>query len=172
MLHMQAAENSQHKIREINPNSEEEISLVAARMRQTLVEVLGEEKGTSLYSMEWLLGRVRWHLNSNLATAKIFLIEDDNCEIVGHAIARIDTDSDERRFGYFSTVFIVPAYRKKGLARSLLLHVEAWLRSMKMQKIAYNTAENHSQLINLFEKNGFAITHREGEMVQLSKHLS
>jgi hypothetical protein len=41
----------ENRIREINPESKDEISLVAQRMRQTLVEVLGDEKAASLYSM-------------------------------------------------------------------------------------------------------------------------
>lgn len=52
------------KIREIDPILINEIELVATRMRQTLVEVLGPEKGTALYTMEWLLERVRWHLDN------------------------------------------------------------------------------------------------------------
>ena len=39
---------------QINPHSTDEIELVAARMRQTLIEVLGEEEGTALSSMDWL----------------------------------------------------------------------------------------------------------------------
>jgi hypothetical protein len=38
-------------IRPLNPASEEEITFVAARMRQTLCEVLGEERGRAMYSI-------------------------------------------------------------------------------------------------------------------------
>ncbi|OYZ13502.1 MAG: hypothetical protein B7Y39_17470 [Bdellovibrio sp. 28-41-41] len=157
-------------IREIDPNSIEEISLVANRMRQTLVEVLGEEKGTALYSMEWLLERVRWHLDSEQTSAKIFLIEEYS-KIVGHAIARIEKDGCTSAYGYFSTIFVEPKSRNKGVANSLVLHVETWLKQMKIPKIVYNTAENHLKLIRLFERNGFKITAKDKEMVQLTKLL-
>ena len=44
--------NPAELIRALNPTSAEEIELVAARMRLTLIEVLGEEAGRSLYSMD------------------------------------------------------------------------------------------------------------------------
>lgn len=160
------------RIREINPESKEEILLVATRMRQTLVEVLGQEKGTELYSMEWLVNRVLWHLDPSQTTAKIFLIEGKELKITAHAIARIDHDESKNAYGYFSTVFVEPDSRNKGLATNLLNHVENWLKSMEMPKIIYNTAENHSKLIRLFERHGYQITGRESEMVQLTKLLS
>lgn len=97
--------------REINSESHDEIALVASRMRQTLVEVLGEEKGTALYSMDWLLNRVRWHLDPNQTIGKIFLVEDNGTRILGQAIARIEYDENKAEFGYFSTVFVEPGSR-------------------------------------------------------------
>jgi ribosomal protein S18 acetylase RimI-like enzyme len=158
-----------YKIREINPDSESEISLVANRMRQTLVEVLGEQKGTELYSMTWLLDRVRWHLDPNQTTAKIFLSEDLNGAVIGHAFARIEADTQGSHYGYFSSIFVAPEFRNKGIANALILHVNSWLAEMKMSKVVYNTAVNHSKLIRLFERHGFKITHTEGEMIQLTK---
>jgi ribosomal protein S18 acetylase RimI-like enzyme len=159
-------------IRELNPDSESEILLVAQRMRETLIEVLGEEKGTAFYTMEWLVDRVRWHLDSSQTAAKIFLIEGYQQQIIGHAIARIETDSEGSSFGYFSTIFIEGNSRKQGLAQALIETVEAWLMSMKMPKIVYNTAKNHFALIRLFERNGFKIAHEESEMVQLVKKFN
>lgn len=159
------------KIRELNPQMESEIYLVASRMRQTLVEVLGEERGTALYTMEWLVRRVQWHLDSNQTNAKIFLVENADNQIVGHAIARIERDEGNEDYGYFSTVFIEPNSRSKRLASALLNHVEKWLRTMQMPRIIYNTAENHEKLIRLFGHHGYQVTHRESEMVQLTKQL-
>jgi GNAT superfamily N-acetyltransferase len=46
------------KIRPLDPGSEPEIDLVASRMRETLVEVLGEARGASMYSVEHFIVRV------------------------------------------------------------------------------------------------------------------
>ena len=145
-------------IRQIDPRSADEIALVAARMRQTLVEVLGEEEGTALYSMDWLLQRVRWHLDPAQTTARVYVAENAEGRITGHAIARIERDDSTGPYGYFSTIFVEPNSRNKGLARSLILEVESWLTSMKMPRIVYNTAANHSKLIRLFEREGFQIS--------------
>ena len=159
-------------IRELDPASGDEIALVAARMRQTLVEVLGEQKGTALYSMEWLVERVRWHLDAEQTTAKVYLIEESDGRISAHAIARIERDEGGRAYGYFSTVFVEPEARKQGRASTLIRHVETWLTRMGMPKVTYNTAADHQKLIGLFEQHGYRITHRTEAMVQLTKELS
>jgi GNAT superfamily N-acetyltransferase len=168
---MQAAFSDRFSIRELDPGSEAEIALVARRMRQTLEEVLGEEKGKEYYSMEWLVDRVRWHLDPAQTEAKIFLCVSNTGEVVGQAIARLEQKTGGEPYGYFSTIFVEPGSRSQGLATSLLLHVEGWLRSQGVPKIIYNTARNHEKLIRLFGSHGFAITHREAEMVQLTKTL-
>ena len=93
-------------IREINPASVDEVALVASRMRHTLVEVLGEQRGTELYSMDWLVQRVRWHLNPEQTVAKVFLVERTDGWISAHAIARIEHNEHDKPYGYFSTVFV------------------------------------------------------------------
>jgi len=156
-------------IREINSDSDTEINWVAQNMRQTLVEVLGEEKGGSLYTMQWLVDRVRWHLDPKNTEGKVFLYTDENENILGHAIARIDYGSS---FGYFSTIFVDSDFRRNGIATQLMRHVENWFKVRTMPKIVYNTAENHVALIGLFQSHGYEITHREAEMVQLTKKLA
>jgi GNAT superfamily N-acetyltransferase len=163
--------SSRTQIREIDPESADEISLVASRMRQTLVEVLGEEKGVALYSMDWLIERVRWHLDPRKTRAKVFLAGDRFGQIVAHAIARVEYDDQAKAFGYFSTIFVEPKSRSQGIAGRLLEKVESWFKAMEMPKIVYNTAGNHSKLIRLLERRGYRITHRESEMVQLTQQL-
>jgi GNAT superfamily N-acetyltransferase len=168
---MDSSLNPSIHIREIDRNSNEEITLVAARMRQTLIEVLGEEKGTALYSMDWLMDRVRWHLDREQTQAKIFLIETNSREIAAHAISRVESDEKSVSYGYFSTIYVEPKSRNRGFAKALLHHVESWFSDIGMPKVVYNTAENHSKLIKLFESHGYQITHRESDMVQLTKTL-
>jgi GNAT superfamily N-acetyltransferase len=157
-------------IREINQHSSDEIALVASRMRQTLVEVMGEEKGASFYSMDWLLNRVRWHLSPE-RVAKVFLVEDSNGEILGHAIARIEHDEDQKPFGFFSTIYIDPKLRGTGAASQVVDKVDGWFKSVNAPKIIYNTAKDHTKLRHLFGKHGYQITEQEGEMVRLTKQL-
>lgn len=159
-------------IREINAQSSEEIELVAQRMRQTLVEVVGQQRGESLYSMEWLRERVRWHLDGQKTTAKIFLAEFLPSSIVGHAIARLEKSETGEIYGYFSTLFVAPEHRQQGVATALMNQVESWFLHHKMPKIIYNTATTNERLLRLFRNQGYAVTHEESEMVQLTKDLS
>jgi GNAT superfamily N-acetyltransferase len=157
--------------RQLDRGAEAEIRWVASHMKQTLVEVLGQEKGSSLYTDDWLINRVRWHLDPNLTTAKVLIVEQGPT-LVAHAIARTESDSDSSVYGYFSTIFVLPEARHQGIASSLILEVEAWFKTLKMKKIVYHTAEDHSKVIRLFERHGFTVTHRENQMVQLTKLLA
>jgi GNAT superfamily N-acetyltransferase len=169
---MEHESSSSIRIREIDPGSQSEISLVAERMRLTLVERVGTQRAEAMYSIEWLVDRVRWHLDPSQTTAKIFLVEGHSCQIIAHAIARLERDEVGKAFGYFSTIYVDPTSRGQGVATSLMLKVESWLREMKMPKVIYNTADDHEELIRLYGRHGYTITHHEGDMVQLTKILS
>lgn len=112
-------------LRPLNPASAEEVELVAQRMRQTLVEVLGEEAGIALYSMDWLRARLLWHLDQDQCTGEVFVIQEDEGPVLGHAIVRLEKDSEGVAIGLISTIFVTPESRRRGLATQLLLHAEA-----------------------------------------------
>lgn len=65
-------------IRPINPASATELACVAQWIRETLIEVEGEETGTALYSMDWLLERVRWHLDASQVKATVLLAQNQD----------------------------------------------------------------------------------------------
>lgn len=159
-------------IRALNPTSAEEIELVAARMRLTLIEVLGEEAGRSLYSMDWLSQRVRWHLDPLQAIAQIYLAENPAGHITGHTILRIERDDAEREFGLFSTTYVEPESRNRGVALRLLVAGEDWMRVQGMTEAVTDTSETNSPLIRLFRRRGYEIVHTEGGMIRLARSLS
>lgn len=158
-----------YSIRPIDANNIQEIELVAARMRETLVEVLGAERGSSMYSMEWLIDHVRFHLDPNRSTGAVFVLCENN-SIAGHAIVRIEF-LDEKPFGYFSTIYIEQGFRRHGYATTLMQRVEEWCRNQKLPRIVYNTATTNHNLLSLFQKHGYKITHQENNMAQLAKTL-
>ena len=157
------------KIREINPDSSQEIDLVASRMRSTLVDVLGQDKGESMYTMDWLRNRVMWHLSPD-RDAKVFLAEKDG-EIVAQAIVRVEKNDNNVSYGYFSTIYVAPEFRNQGAARKLIQTVEAWCSGKGLPYVTYNTAEDNERLIELFKRRSYEIVARESEMVQLKKSL-
>ena len=156
------------KIRDLNQSSTDELELVAKRMQLTLIEVLGEEKGKSMYSMEWLVQRVLFHL-SDQTTGKVLVCEDSKGEICGHAIGRLEHDASSDAYGFFSTIFVDSKSRRSGFATALMDALESWFRTLGVKRVVYNTAESNTKLIKLFECDGYAITLRQSEMVELTK---
>lgn len=109
------------RIRVLDPDAREETALVAKRMRQTLMEVLGDERGRQLYELDWLENRVRQHLDPNELAGQVFLSEDDDDTITGHTMVRLDKDAVGNSIGLFSTIFVLPGHRKAGVGRALIV---------------------------------------------------
>ncbi len=151
-------------IRALNPNSEEEINLVASRMRLTLIDVLGEDRGGAMYSIDWLVDRVREHISMG-DRGRVLLVEH-NGEVVGQAMARLEGDCV-----LFSTVYVQPEHRRKGIAGGLIKAISEWSKEIGVSKIEYNTAKNHINLIKLFQKFNFVKAYDSGEMTKLIKKI-
>jgi GNAT superfamily N-acetyltransferase len=157
-------------IREINPESKEEIELVASRMRQTLIEVLGEERGGNMYTMDWLVQRVEWHLNPESCTGHVFVAQE-NKAIVGHTIVRLDKNAEEEPIGLFSTIYVIPEARASGIAKQLISQGEEWLAVHGMRTFTTYTDEGNTPLIKLFGAMGYAVAEIRNEFAILTRSL-
>jgi len=155
-------------LRDIDPASDAEIALVAARMRDTLVEVLGEERGRATYTLDWLRDRVRFHLDP-ARVGRVVLAEEAGA-IVGHAIARVERD-EAGPYGWFSTIFVIPEARRRGIAVALADETEAWLLGRGLDRLAYATGAHHRRVIAFFERRGYRARAPEGEMVLLERRV-
>jgi len=164
------------QIRATRASSDREIDLIASRMRLTLIEVLGEEAGTSLYTMEWLRERVRFHLDPQQCVAAVYVAESDTGEILAQTIVRIEparpceASQSPEEYGLVSTIYVVPEARRSGIAERLLAQAESWMGEQGLRRAATNTGQHNQKLIRLFEKRGYTISLRS-EMVQLSRAL-
>ena len=159
------------KIRRINRKSSEEIELVAKRMQLTLIDVMGKEKGENYYSESWLLERVQFYIDLE-ENAAIFLAEE-NKTIIGQAIVRVEKDRDvsDTKFGYFSTIYVMPEYRRKGFAKKLIKEVHSWCLVKDLRLVTYSTAKEHSGLINLLKEFNYKVMLETNEMIRLSCKL-
>ncbi len=144
-------------------DDEAAVAEVAARMRATLVEVLGEARGGAMYTREWLEGRVRQHLRPDAA---VFLALAGDARL-GHTIVREEVDEAGARFGLFATTYVDPASRRLGVARALLDRGEAWMRGRGLVASATYTDRDNEKLIRLFESRGYALEPAENDMVIL-----
>ncbi|OWQ46176.1 hypothetical protein CDL60_16390 [Roseateles noduli] len=155
------------------------IDLVAERMRATLIEVEGEDAGGTMYSMDWLRDRVRWHLDGR--AAEVIVAEDAAGRILGHTIYRIESDAgapSAAPFGLISTTYVVPEARRLGVAQRLLTHAEAWFREHRVPLACTWTSNTNSPLIGLYARNGYVEAERgpnqltQTMMVRLAKPLA
>ncbi len=160
------------RVRPIDPRSDAEIEIVATRMRQTLVEVLGEARGNAMYTIDWLRDRVRFHLDPSRSTGEVFLAEDVEGVVMGHTIVRIETEDDWRSIGLFSTTYVHPSHRRAGVASMLLERGEAWFRGRGPHCAVTYTDEANAGLIRLFERHGYRIVEARQQMVKLEKSIA
>ncbi|WP_269531451.1 GNAT family N-acetyltransferase [Chitinimonas sp. BJYL2] len=146
------------RIRPINPASDIEITLVAARMRATLIEVEGEAAGTAMYSLDWLQDRVRFHLDGRAQAAQVLLAELPDGQIAGHTIVRVEQAGEAGHHGLFSTSYVAPEHRRGGIASALLGAGEDWLLSQHVPELATWTSATNHGLIALYARFGYAVT--------------
>lgn len=158
-------------IRRLVASAERDIALVATRMRETLVEVLGEERGAALYGMEWIRERVLFHLDAAKSTAVVLLAELEDGQIAGHTIVRREQEETGRVVGLFSTSFVARPYRRRGIAAAMLVAGEDWLRTHNLAAAVTYTSANNQPLIGLYRKHGYDVVDARADMVKLEKRL-
>jgi GNAT superfamily N-acetyltransferase len=158
-------------IRPLDPACASEVDLVAERMRLTLVEVLGEERGGALYDREWLRRRVLWHaLPEDGRRAQVLVSQGGAGQITGHTIVRVEP-SDDGEGGLFSTTYVEPATRRSGVAAALVRAGEDWLREAGMSTATTYTDADNAPLQRLFLACGYEVSLRQGEWIGLSRAL-
>jgi len=159
------------QIRPINAASGHEINSIAQGMRKTLIEVLGPDRGTALYSMDWLMNRVRFHLDPQQRRAQIFVATDQAGKLCGHCIVREERDEHGELFGLFSTTYVDPDFRRLGLAKRFLATGEAWMRAQGLHRAATDTGLHNIKLIRLYQQHGYQQVYANHEMLRLEKCL-
>ena len=159
-------------IRELDVTSPKEIRLVAERMRLTLIEVLGSEVGEKMYTMEWLIDRVKQHLDPDRYTGRVFVSEDENGQITGHTIVRLEPDDEGGFIGLFSTTYVEPLSRRLGIAAELLKKGEAWMKEQGMLKAVTYTDADNRPLKELYLEHGYQAANMPNNFIVLSKSLT
>jgi GNAT superfamily N-acetyltransferase len=135
------------RLRPLNADSAEEITLIANRMRDTLIEVEGEARGAAMYTQKWLENRLRWHLDAEQVCAQVIVACDADGLICGHTIYRIEQQAEER-FGLISTTYVLPAHRQTGIASRLLQCAHDWFLSQGICNSNTWTSSTNTRLIS------------------------
>lgn len=154
-------------IRPIHSLDLEEIQWVAAGMRRTLMEVLGDLEGRELYSPKWLEQRVRFHLDRDRCLGQVLIcVSAAGCRL-GYTIVRREASD----LGLFSTTYVEPGWRRQGVAQALLARAEEWMRMHGLARAVTYTAEHNVKLQRLYLGRGYRMFPVENGFVQLMKEL-
>jgi len=147
------------------------VRLLAERMRETLVEVLGPERGGSLYTLAWLENRVLEHLEPILGPSRVLLAREPEATVVGHSLLRTD-DWQGERVGLVSTTYVLGSFRRQGVGRRLLRAAEAWFADNHLPVSSTVTEPANQKLINLYLGEGYHLETVNQNFVRLSRRLS
>ena len=131
------------------------------------MEVLGEEEGESLYTLDWLEHRVRFHLDPNQCLGQIFLALSPEGDRIGYTIVR----REEPTLGLFSTTYVEQQWRRQGVAQALLRQGEDWMRQFGLQRAATYTADHNLKLHQLYLGLGYQLIPGQNGFVQFIKEL-
>lgn len=145
----------------ISLSDEKKIALVAQRMKETLIEVLGEDEGATMYDTSWLINRVKQHLDGSYK-AQVFVAENKEGHICGHTIVRIESEQETgEKFGLFSTIYVDPDFRERNVASRLIDVGEEWIMKNGLSVFSTYTSDANHKLISLYTKRGYRITHND-----------
>jgi ribosomal protein S18 acetylase RimI-like enzyme len=158
-------------LRPIDASAPEEIALVATRMRATLIEVLGERRGREMYNLDWLEARVRWHLDPACVEGAVTLIATGEHGIAGHVLLRVESDERGERYALISTIYVLPAARRLGLADALVTWGEEWSRARGLTRVMTYTDKDNAPLQTLLRRRGYELTRMNEEFVRLARTL-
>jgi GNAT superfamily N-acetyltransferase len=103
---------------------------------------------------------VRWHLDAKACTGEVFVAEAPDAGIVGHTIVRVGHDEAGHGFGLFATTYVLPPWRRHGVATALLARGQAWLRGHELTSVSTWTSSTNQPLIELCARHGYVEAER------------
>lgn len=123
-----------------------------------------------MYTMDWLMDRVKFHLDPDKCSGQVFLAIGEEGTVAGHTIVRIENE-EAGPIGLFSTTYVHPDYRRRGAAQALLDRGEAWMRERRMSRALTYTDRDNEPLKKLFTERGYRCDPMPNEFVALSKDI-
>lgn len=105
-------------------------------------------------------------------TKKIALIATSNSLSLGFLEASIKEEAEgcrDGKVGYLEGLYVLPNYRRHGIASSLTLEAEAWCFSKGCRYIASDTQLNNELSIKFHEDHGYKVTKK---LIHFIKDLS
>jgi GNAT superfamily N-acetyltransferase len=137
----------------VRPDQEAVCAVIAHRMALTLMEAPKMSFVEAMAQLPFARDRLALYLDASRCQGHVWVarLEGEN---VGHTMGMVDRCS-EGPFGYMGTFFVVPGFRRLGIARALLRANATWLTSLGLRRIVYRTAEDYLPMQALLLSEGF-----------------
>jgi GNAT superfamily N-acetyltransferase len=153
------------RIREVDLSDEAEVNTIAAFSMLTILETLPAARCDPAtvpnLSIEAMAEMYRGDLGRE--DRRYWVCEDAEGVIVGHAIALLRNDESGLLHGYSYTRYVLPRWRRCGIARMLLQAAKRWWWEQGVLYVLAHTHPTNVPLQRLFLSEGFVVAGREAE---------
>ena len=150
-------------IREVDLSNEAEVNTIAAFSMLTILETLPDaRRDPSIVpnlSVEAMAEMYRGDLGRE--DRRYWACENAEGTIVGHAIALLRTDESGLLHGYSYTRYVLPRWRRNGIARLLLQTAKRWWWEQGVLYVLAHTHSTNLSLRQLFLSEGFVVAGHE-----------
>ena len=109
------------------------------------------------YSSRLSIEAMAENLRLEIPNLKVFiLLAKDGNKLVGFIRGAIQERKDRAKdFGLLQDIFVLPAYRKKGLAIKLLQDFESWVKQKGIKRIELQVDVRNRPAVDFWDKAGF-----------------
>ncbi|MFT5683511.1 MAG: GNAT superfamily N-acetyltransferase [Myxococcota bacterium] len=152
-------------IREADLSDDAEIHTIAAFSMLTILETLPEaRRDPSIMPNLSIESMAQMYRNDLGRTDRRFwLAQDAEGRIIGHAIALMRTDDSGLLHGYSYTRYVLPIWRRHGIARLLLQGAKRWWWEQGALYVLAHTHTTNHALQQLFLSEGFVVAGQQEE---------
>ncbi len=149
--------------REIDKNEPEELRVVTERCMAAVLETIPEFGGQPEKAKERLVNFSQEDISAMIRndyddTSKRIMVAVVGDEIAGQALYSVKTDTEGRTYGFCFSRYVVPAYRRMGIASLLLEQALDWFTYQNAEYVLAQTHVTNTPLQRLFTQFGFTIS--------------
>ena len=152
-------------IRPVDPRSQREIDHVAVFSVMTLWEARPEMRVNPATIQDFGFDAHSKMVQAGVSSPQQqhLIAVDGEARIAGHSIVLLRHDADDKAYGYFWSRYVLPRYRRQGLARAFLKRGLAWFDERQVPYSEVHIHVDNDPLRALFESEGFTVADRRIE---------
>jgi len=149
----------EYKIRPVNRQSEKEINTIIAFAMMTIWETCQEarEKPENIPNFNFDIMKINFMNAMQKADHRYLVAVNDSGDICGHCIFKMSVDKNDVPYGYCWTRYVLPLYRRQGIARAFLEKALVWFKEKEATYVKAHTHRSNEPLMNLFKSFNFEV---------------